>query len=101
MRKILDNSPETKKYLDSLPKLYTVFLWAKWTVVEVPWSGERNKNGVPLVYVYYDCNGACDEWHLVTITQVSSGCYYNYFETREAAEVIRRVLNKELGYDDL
>ena len=101
MRKILKNTPRTKKYLEKLPKLYGVFLWAKWAVVEVPWSGKRNKDSIPLVYSYYDGNGCCDEYHLMPVHLVSSGSFWSYFEDRAVAENIAEQLNKELVQKEL
>lgn len=97
MRKVLKNTPKTKKYLDKLPKIYGVFLWAKWGILELYWSGKYTKNGVPLVYVYYDCNGCCDEFRLIPINQASSGSFWNFFMSREPAEKMCDHLNT-LGY---
>ena len=53
MRKVLKNTAKTKEYLDKLPKVYGLFLWAKWGILELPWTGKYNKEGEPLVYIYY------------------------------------------------
>lgn len=95
MKKILKNTTKTKDYLASLSKIYAVFLWAKWAVVEVPWSGEYDKTGMPLVYTYYDCNGCCDEYRLVPINHVSSGVFYGWFFDKAAAENSTVFLNEE------
>lgn len=100
MEKVLNNSPATKAYLDSLRNIYAVFLWAKWAVVEVPWSGEYDlATGLPLVYNYYDCNGTCEEYRLVPINKISSGGFYSWCYTRDNAEAIQEKLNKELRHD--
>lgn len=95
MKKILKNNDKAKKYLESLPKLYVVFKWAKYGILEVSWSGKYNLAGVPLVYVYYDCNGSCDEYHLLPITFASAGKYFNWYHRREFAEATTEFLNKE------
>lgn len=86
-KKILKNNGKTKAYLDSLEKLWVVFLWADYGIIEVPWTGKYNREGLPLVYNYYDNNGCCDEFRLVPINHVSSGQLISWYRfTREAAE---------------
>ena len=108
MRKILKNTPKTKAYLDSLPKVYGLFLWAKWGMLELPWSGKYTKGDivVPLVYNYYDANGTCDEYHLVPITHCSSGAFWDWYEFKYNAKEVQTLLNEalsrgEIGYDEL
>lgn len=107
-RKILKNTPKTKKYLDSLPRVYGLFLWAKWGILELPWSGKYTKGAiaVPLVYHYYDANGMCDEYHLVPITHCSSGHFWSWYENKDTAKEDQAKLNEalkrgEIGYDEL
>jgi hypothetical protein len=107
-RKVLKNTPKTKKYLDSLPKVYGLFLWAKWGMLELRWSGKYTKGDivVPLVYHYYDANGMCDEYHLVPITSCSSGAFWDWYEFKNNAEEVQEILNEalkrgEFGYDEL
>ena len=98
LRKILKNTPKTKTYLDSLPKVYGIFLWAKWGILELPWSGKYTKGdiAVPLVYNYYDANGTQDEYHLVPITSCSSGAFWNWYENKENAKQAQKKLNDSL-----
>jgi hypothetical protein len=107
IRKILKNTPKTKAYLDSLPKVYGIFLWAKWGILELPWSGKYTKGdiAVPLVYHYYDANGTCDEYHLVPITSCSSGAFWDWYEFENNAKEVQEKLNEalsrgEIGYDE-
>ena len=93
MRKVLKNTSKTKKYLDELTKIYGVFLWAKWCVLELYWSGKYNKVGIPLVYVYYDGNGCCDEFRLMPIVHASSGTFYGWYSDKELAKQISDSLN--------
>lgn len=99
-RKVLKNTPKTKAYLDSLPKVYAIFLWAKWGITEVPWSGKFNKDYMPLVYKYYDCNGACDEYHLTAVNNISSGAFYNWYSDKDYAEAARANLNERYGFNE-
>jgi hypothetical protein len=95
MRKVLTNTPRTKKYLDSLPKVYGLFFWAKWCILEFHWSGKYEKDVlVPLVYSYYDGNGMCDEYHLIPIHLASSGGFYGWYMDKEEAISIQKQLNK-------
>ena len=96
LRKIRKSTPRTKKYLDSLPKIYGIFLWAKWGVLELPWTNKYNKEGEPLVYIYYDANGTCDEWHLVPIHCASSGAFYSWYKDYNTAYDIQLELNDKL-----
>jgi hypothetical protein len=100
MKKVLKNTVKTKAYLDSLPKLYGIFLWAKWGILELPWTGKYNKAGIPLVYIYYDGNGTCDEFHLGTANQASSGGFWNWYTKKEDALLIQEQLNKNHNYED-
>jgi hypothetical protein len=93
-RKILKNTPKTKKYLDSLPKVYGIFLWAKWGMFEFRWSGKCDKNGMPLVYDYYDANGTCDEYHLRPIDKCSSGAFLGWYKRWDRAKMVRDALNE-------
>ena len=108
MRKILKNTPKTKRYLDSLPKIYGIFLWAKWGILELPWSGKYTKGdvAVPLVYNYCDGNGTCDEYHLIPITHCSSGAFWDWYELKNNAKEVQTLLNEalnrgEIGYNEL
>lgn len=79
MKERLDNSAETKAYLEGLPKVFAKVFWADFVVLEFPWSGGYDKFGMPLVYNYYDGNGCYDEYRLMPINHVSSG-YIDWFK---------------------
>ena len=105
MRKVLKNTAKTKEYLDKLPKLYGIFLWAKWGILELPWSGKYNKDNMPLVYIYHDFNGEYDEYVLNTINMASSGGFWGCYEDKATAEEVQEKLNEalkngEIGYDE-
>lgn len=106
MKKVLKSTPKTKTYLDSLPKLYGIFMWAKWGILELPWTGKYNKDGIPLVYIYHDFNGEYDEYVLDTINMASSGGFWSWYEDEDAAKEEQQKLNEalksgEIGYDEL
>ena len=97
LRKICKSTPQTKKYLDSLPKIYGIFLWAKWGMLELPWTGKYDKKtGEPLVYIYYDANGMCDEYHLAPISRASSGALHSWYKDPNTAHDIQLELNDTL-----
>lgn len=75
MKKILDNSKETKEYLNSLRKVYIVACWAGYGVEEFPFSGKyADKEHLhPLVYQYDDHNGATDNYYLRDIYNTTTG----------------------------
>lgn len=101
LRKIRKSTPRTKKYLDSLPKIYGIFLLAKWAIMELPWTGKYDKKtGEPLVYIYYDANGTCDEYHLVPIHYASSGSFWNWYGIKDEAKEIQNKLNERLKQYD-
>ena len=74
MRRVLSNTSKTKKYLETLPKLYIVGLWASYGVRVHYFSGKCDLDGMPLVYDYYDGNGTCDEWRLYRLDHTTTGC---------------------------
>ena len=97
LRKVRKNTAKTKKYLDSLPKIYGIFLWANWGMLELPWTGKYDKKtGLPLVYIYHDFNGMIDEYYLSTVDRASSGAFYYWYETKELAEEMQKQLNEAL-----
>ena len=96
MIEILENNKETKKYLDSLPKIYAVYLWASYGILEVPWTEKFNYSGVPLVYDYYDGNGCFDEYHLKPINRISSGGFFNWYHNKELAVKVCDMLNNKI-----
>lgn len=100
MQKILENDTKAKEHLDALPKVYALFLWAKWGILELPWAG-MTVDGTPLVYTYYDCNGTCDEYRLVEIRQVSSGGFGGWYKDREEAEEAQKKLNGEIANENV
>ena len=100
MRKVLKNTAKTRAYLDSLPKIYLVACWAKYGVMELPFTGKYKKNifgiSVPLVYQYDDFNGFCGHYYLRCITSTTSGRIIMWTETESVADKVAELFNKEM-----
>lgn len=102
MRNVLKNTPKTKVYLDSLPKIYMVGKWAKYGVREYPFTGkykydEFNNISVPLVYDYDDFNGTCDNYYLRGITSTTTGLIVMWTQLKSVADKVAELFNKEYG----
>lgn len=99
MRKVLKNTPKTKAYLESLPRIYMVGCWAKYGVWYFPFTGkyETNENGVsiPLVYNYDDHNGTCDNYWLRRLDLVTSGAVIMWTQNKAVADKVAELFNKE------
>ena len=100
MKKRLQNNAKTRKYLDTLPKYYALTLWADYAIVEVPFSGKCNKRGEPLVWIYYDGNGTCDEYYLNPIQGITSAPVFCWSDSKVALEYIRKNLKREWKEND-
>lgn len=99
MRKILDNSKETKEYLNSLRKVYLVACWAGFGVLDFPFSGkykDREKTH-PLVYQHDDHNGTVDEWYLRDIWDTTTGYKLLWTFSEKEAKRIAEKKNIERG----
>lgn len=99
--KVLPNTQETKAYLNSLPKIYLVVCWAKWGVIDFPFTGKfkhdkfRAHKEVPLVYQYDDHNGTDDSYYLRPITYTTTGAIDSWTLDRDEAYRIAEKKNKE------
>ena len=100
MRKVLKNTIKTKEYLDSLPKIYLVGCWAKYGVIEYPFTGkyEQDENGIsiPIVYDYDDHNGTCDNYYLRKLNYVTTGQILLWTQSKNVANKIAELFNKEI-----
>lgn len=100
MKKVLPNNSKTEKYLAKLPKIYLVGCWARYGVMEFPFSGKYiiNENGIsiPLVYDYDDFNGTSDNWYLRPINLTTTGFIIVWTQCESVAERIAELYNKEL-----
>lgn len=88
--KVLENSAETKAYLDTLKKIYLIGCWAHYGVREYYFSGkyaDKDKTK-PLVYDYDDHNGACDNWYLRELDDTTTGYVWGWTFNKKDAERI-------------
>ncbi len=99
MRKVLKNTPKTKVYLNSLPKIYMVGCWAKYGVREYPFTEKYfSENGfsIPLVYDYDDHNGTCDNYWLRRIDYTTTGQVLLWTQSKSVADKVAELFNKEM-----
>ena len=99
MKRILDNSKETRDYLNSLRKVYLVACWAGYGVMEFPFSGKyKDKEHLqPLVWQHDDFNGEVDNWYLRPIEDTTTGSIYLWTFSKEDAWRIAKQKNVERG----
>ena len=98
MKKILKNTLKTQKYLDKLPKIYLIACWARYGILEFPFTGKYIKeNGIdiPLVYDYDDHNGVCDNYYLRKITNTTTGFIVCWLQDKYRAFNIEQALNND------
>lgn len=96
-KKKLPNNQKTKKYLSKCKTIYVVCCWAKPLILKVKWSGKFDKNNYPLVWLYDDFNGVCDDYYLRPVTSTTSGIIYNWYFDKDQAE--RRLVEEEIKLD--
>ena len=94
MKKQLKNNEKTTRYLDSLPKIYLIVYWARCGVIGFPYTKKVDKNGVPLVYKYYDGNGTCDLWELCRIDHTITGIILGFTTNEKVAQKLAEGYNK-------
>ena len=103
MRKVLKNTPKTKDYLNSLPKIHMVGFWARYGVRTFPFTGKyiTNKDGIsiPLVYDYDDHNGTCDNYYLRRLDRTTTGAVITWTQNEKLASKIAELFNKENWYE--
>ena len=91
----IPDSPDTKRLLDSLPRIYAVGCWARYGVREYYYSGRTTKDGIPLVWDYNDHNGIYPEWLLVPLHYTTMGLILAWTTSKGAAKKIADALNGE------
>lgn len=100
MRQILKNNSKNREFLDSLPKIYLVGIWAQYGVMEYPFTGkyEQNDNGIsiPIVYDYDDHNGTCDNYYLRRIDHTTTGQIVLWTQSKSVASKVVELFNKEM-----
>ena len=94
MKKQLKNNEKTTRYLDSLPKIYLIVYWARCGVMGFPYTKKVDKDGMPLVYKYYDGNGTCDLWELCRIDHTTTGIILGFTTDEKVAQKLAEGYNK-------
>ena len=100
MKKVLKNNAKTKEYLNSLPKIYITGCWARWGIMEFPFTGKFYKEVyndkityIPLVYVYNDHNGTADQWELKRIDFTTTGIIADWTFNKRIAKSLAEYYN--------
>lgn len=89
LKRRLPANAAAKEYLEALEPLYIKVRWAKYAVMELPFSGyykEFNGQLIPLVWQYDDKNGEDDAYFLRAATVVTSGQIYGWTFSEKNAE---------------
>lgn len=97
MKKILESTPETREYLESLPKVYIIARWAGYGVRAFPFAGKCTTDGTPFIWDYDDQNGTCDCYFLRKLTDTTTGWIYAWTTSKNRAEEIAAALNENAG----
>lgn len=96
---VLPRTEEVQEYLKSLPKFYLVACWARYGVVEFPYSGkdvfDEKEGYVPLIWEYDDHNGTSDEYYLRKITDTTTASIWNWYNNKSVAEDVAKKLNEK------
>lgn len=88
-RKRLKNTKKNKDKLAKLPKIYLVACWARYGVLEFPFSGRYkkiNKKPIPLVWDFDDHNGTYPEYVLRPITWTTTAAIRGWLRDEQQAK---------------
>ena len=89
LRKRLKNTKNNKDKLAKLPKIYLIACWARYGVLEFPFSGRYkkiNKKAVPLVWDFDDHNGTYPEYVLRPITWTTTAAIRGWVRDEQQAK---------------
>ena len=89
LRKRLKNTKKNKDKLAKLPKIYLIACWARYGVLEFPFSGRYkkiNKKPVPLVWDFDDHNGTYSEYVLRPITWTTTAAIRGWVRDEQQAK---------------
>ena len=89
LRKRLKNTKKNKDKLAKLPKIYLIACWARYGVLEFPFSGRYkkiNKKPVPLVWDCDDHNGTYPEYVLRPITWTTTAAIRGWVRDEQQAK---------------
>ena len=106
MKRVLKNNKKTNKFLDKLPIIYLIAIWAKCGVRSYRFSGNYDKKVnpdgnviyIPLVWDYDDHNGTCDNWYLRPINLVTTGYIISWTQSKNSAKIIADAINYKNGW---
>lgn len=99
MKKILENTPKTREYLESLPKIYMIACWIGCGVRGFPFAGKCTTDGIPFVWMYDDQNGTCDRYFLRKLTDTTTGWIYAWTTSESRAKEIAAWINEKIIND--
>lgn len=103
LRKHLPYNQKTKDKLAKLPKIYLVACWARYGVLDFPFSGKYKKvkdadspliRYIPLVWDYDDHNGVYPEYILRPITWTTTGLIQGWFYTKQQAKDVADIYER-------
>lgn len=103
MRKVLQNNFKTQEFLKTLPKIYLVGCWARFGVMDFPFTERFEKDNysghmIPIVYDYVDCNGTRNDYVMKPITHTTTGRIVLWTQNKNLADKFAAMLNKEAKY---
>ena len=89
LRKHLPHNQKTKDKLAKLPKIYLIACWARYGVLEFPFSGRYkkiDKKPIPLVWDFDDHNGTYPEYVLRPITWTTTAAIRGWVRDEQQAK---------------
>ena len=95
LRKRLPDNQKTKDKLAKLPKIYLIACWARYGVLEFPFSGKYKKvkdadgplvRYIPLVWDFDDHNGVYPEYVLRPITWTTTAAIRGWVRNEQQAK---------------
>lgn len=94
----LESSASTKEFLEALPKIYLIAVWARAGVRPYYFTGKYQKGtDEPLVYDYDDKNGTEDAFYLRPITYVTTGDIIGWTQDEALAHNVAYLYNQSHG----
>lgn len=103
LRKRLPYNQKTKDKLAKLPKIYLVACWARYGVLDFPFSGKYKKvkdadspliRYIPLVWDFDDHNGTYPEYVLRPINWTTTGFIRGWFYTKQQAKDVADIYER-------
>ena len=101
-KKVLQNTPKNKAFVESLPPVYLIGYWAKPGYWKCYFSGKYSESEhskyEPLVWHYDDHNGTADQYELTPISFITTG-YRCWTFDEELAKFTVECKRKEIERD--